>query len=295
MTPAPLYVGCPVWASAAWVGKLFTADAPRRDWLRQYSSAFNTVEGNSTFYALPTAAAVRRWAETARPGFRFVLKFPRVISHEKQLVDAEAETEAFLDVLQVLRAAERLGPTFLQLPPTFGAGQFPVLADYLRDLPRAWPWAVEVRHPDYFDGGPHEQALDQRLQALGIDRVLFDSRPLFAAPPSDAAEEEAQRRKPRPPLRRTVTGRRPLLRLIGRNDVAQVQPWCAEWAAVVAEWLAQGRTPYVFTHTPDDRFAPDLARLFHQELVRRVPDLPPLPAWPAEVAARAPQQRRLFE
>ncbi|MBC7817585.1 MAG: DUF72 domain-containing protein [Planctomycetaceae bacterium] len=290
-----LFLGCPVWACPAWVGPFFTPDAKPRDFLKQYSSVFNTVEGNSTFYALPSRDTVRRWANETAPGFRFSLKFPRMISHDKQLVAAEAETATFLDLLSILNDADRLGPTFLQLGPTFDRRQFESLRRYLEALPRELPFAVEVRHRDYFDNGPIERSLDELLRRLHIDRVLFDSRALFSAPPTTEAEIEAQRRKPRPPLRRTVTGRHPLLRLIGRDNLDLVQPWIDDWAPIVAEWLRVGLSPFVFTHTPNDFFAAEFAQRFHRRLSELVPTLPPLPKMPAELnCQKQPKQRQLF-
>lgn len=290
-----LFLGCPVWACPAWVGPFFTSDAKPRQFLTQYSRVFNTVEGNSTFYALPSVDTVRRWANETAPGFRFSLKFPRTISHDKQLVSAETETATFLELLSILNDAERLGPTFLQLGPTFDRRQFESLARYLEALPHELPFAVEVRHRDYFDNGPIERSLDELLGRLKIDRVLFDSRALFSAPPTTEAEVEAQRRKPRPPLRRTVTGRHPLLRLIGRDNLDLVQPWIDDWAPIVAEWLHAGRSPFVFTHTPNDFFAAEFARRFHSRLSGLVPTLAPLSKPPAESQSqKQPKQRQLF-
>jgi uncharacterized protein YecE (DUF72 family) len=108
------YLGCPVWACERWKGSLFTRQAPREKWLEQYSSVFNAVEGNSTFYGLPSLETVRRWATTAQLGFRFVLKFPRTITHEKRLLNAGKETTEFLRILDVLREEDCLGPAMLQ-------------------------------------------------------------------------------------------------------------------------------------------------------------------------------------
>lgn len=292
----PYYLGCPVWGCPGYVGKVIAQGAKRSEYLHRYSMVFNTVEGNSTFYGLPTLDAVRRWCDEALPGFRFALKFPHAISHERQLVGATADTKAFLSVLEVLYAADHLGPSFLQLSPSFAGPQLPALAAYLRELPEEFPFAVEVRHSDYFDGGRYEHALDELLLRLQIDRALFDSRPLFSAPPEDEHEQQAQARKPQSPLRTTVTGQRPLLRLVGRNSVERSWPWINEWMPIVADWLSRGLTPYVFAHTPDDTFAPDLARAFHLELSKHTADLPPLPPWPGDHAIRsdAMKQRRLF-
>lgn len=256
---------------------------------------FNSVEGNTTFYGMPTLDTVRRWADEAMPGFRFALKFPRVISHERQLVGAESETKMFLSILEILYQADRLGPSFLQLSPSFSGAQFPALAAYLRELPEEFPFAVEVRHADYFDSGRYEQALDELVTRLQVDRALFDSRALHSAPPGDEHETEAQRRKPKSPLRQTVTGQRPMVRFVSRNSLEQSWPWLAEWVPIVADWIGRGLTPYMFVHTPDDLYAPEFARAFHLELMKHVPNLPSLPAWPSDASA-APlmKQRELF-
>jgi uncharacterized protein YecE (DUF72 family) len=289
-----LYLGCPVWACEHWKGTLFTSRAPRSEWLRQYSSVFNTVEGNSTFYALPSLETARRWRDEARPGFRFALKFPRSITHDRRLEKAERETAAFLEIADVLDSQRKLGPTFIQLPPDFSPQSFDVLERYLKSLPTHFPWAVEVRHWDWYDGGPNEWKLDELLRELRMDKVLFDSRPLFSKPPADEIEKISQGRKPRTPHRTTVTSQHPFLRLVGRNHLADVEPWINEWAEEVAGWLRDGRTPYVFTHAPDDTFAPQFARMFLTRLRECLPDLPDLPRWPGDSDRPRFEQRSLF-
>ncbi|MFK7819218.1 MAG: DUF72 domain-containing protein [Planctomycetaceae bacterium] len=274
-----LFIGCPVWACDDWVGSLYPSK-DRSTWLRRYSSVFNTVEGNSVFYGLPSIETARRWGEAVAPGFRFSLKFPRVISHDRRLANAESETERFLEVLQTLDRFDCLGPSFLQLPPNFSGNQFGILETYLRSLPPHFPFALEVRHADYFDGHATESRLDDLLRELNIDRCLFDSRPLFSSQPSDEFETESQRRKPRSPYRTTVTGKHPMLRFVGRNDVTkEVVPWIEEWAPIIAHWLDAGLEPFVFAHSPGDKFAPQFAARLYNEIRRHAADLPPLQQW----------------
>jgi uncharacterized protein YecE (DUF72 family) len=289
----PYFLGCPAWACPEWVGQLFPRGTKRAEFLRHYSLLFNTVEGNTTFYGMPTLDTVRRWADEAMPGFRFALKFPRIISHERQLVGAESETRFFLSVLEILHQADRLGPSFLQLSPSFSGAQLPTLAAYLRELPAEFPYAVEVRHTDYFNDGRCEQSLDELLVRLQVDRALFDTRALFSAPPSNEDEKEAQRQKPNLPLRQTVTGSRPMLRFMGRSDIEQSRPCLIEWVPIVADWIAKGRTPYIFMHAPSDPLTAELARAFHEELATHVTGLPRLPSWPGEMAGSSPSQRQL--
>lgn len=281
MTLARCHLGCPIWSNRDWVGDLYTPNAKSGDFLRQYSAVFDTVEGNNCFYGLPRPGTVARWCAEAAPGFRFCFKFPRLISHERRLRAVEAETVEFLQRLTPLAEAGRLGPSFLQLPPSFRPDDLPVLRAYLAALPSAFQYAVEVRHRAFFAKGEEERQLNRLLLELGLDRVMLDSRALFAAEPVEADTRLAQSRKPRLPVHAISLGPRPFIRYIGHPDPEANRPFLAPWLDKLALWLSEGREPYVFMHTPNNRQAPHLARLFHQLLHARCADVGTLPPWPA--------------
>lgn len=287
-------LGCPVWGCKGWAGKIYPKRCKSNEVLEYYSKTFNTVEGNTTFYHLPTMETTRRWATESAAGFQFAFKFPKTISHDKQLIGVETETQTFLEMLRILAEADRLGPTFLQLSQKFSARQFLSLETYLRSLPREFPFAVEVRHSDWFDEGKWERRLDELLMELEMDRVLFDTRGLFSARPSNATEEEAQGKKPRTPYRTTVTGKRPMLRMVMRDDVEISTPWYEEWGPIVAGWIERGLVPYVFTHSPDDALAPEHARRFHEVLQKSMPSLEDMPPWLGEGTSGGNRQLSLF-
>lgn len=283
------YLGCPVWSTAEWKGTVYAAKAPQKNWLKQYSRTFGTVEGNTTFYAIPALETFHRWSEQVEPGFRFALKLPRVITHDKSLKNAQVETDQFLQGLQILSESGCLGPTFLQFHERFGPSRFQDLEGYLRNLPKEFPFAVEVRDHAWFQE-PFAERLNGLLEELGMDRVIFDSRPLYSAPPTDEIEARAQGRKPRSPVRQHVTGSHPFLRFIGRNQVESVVPWIQQWTPIVATWIEQGKVPFIFMHTPHDKFAPDLAVIFHRQLAQHVSGMSEELAFPN----RARQQLDLF-
>jgi len=289
-----LFLGCPVWACESWKGSLFTAAAPRREWLPQYSSVFRTVEGNSTFYALPPLERFHEWGSSAAKGFRFSLKVSRTITHDRRLRNARSELDRFVGATEILQKYDVLGPSFIQLPPDFSPDESQALLDFLNQLPQHLPWAVEVRHHGWFDLDRQERWLIDLLTERGLDFVLFDSRPLYSAPPEDEVERISQSRKPRTPLRHTVTARHPFLRIVGRNQIQQTLPWLSEWGPIIAGWLQQGLQPFIFTHAPDDRFAPEFATLMHEQIRRHLPALPELPVWPGR---RQPttRQKSLFD
>lgn len=78
------------------------------EYLRFYATRFRTVEVDSTFYGTPKPERVRAWYERTPADFVFAVKVPQVITHEKVLVDCEAEMEEFLQTMSLL--GEKLGP-----------------------------------------------------------------------------------------------------------------------------------------------------------------------------------------
>ena len=268
------HLGCPAWSISEWRGTFLPKSTAQSAFLAEYSKVFNTVEGNSFFYALPKLEVVQRWAQEAAEGFEFCMKVPRDLSHSGRLGANRVIFSQLVERLEVLNCAGRLGPTFLQLHSSFGPSRLDQLEAFIASWPSHLPLAVEVRHEAFFSEGPEEACLNDLLAEHRIDRVIFDSRALFHAPPSDPAEVKSQGRKPRLPVRWMTTGSKPLVRFVGRNDIEQVDPWQDELADVVAKWIHEGRRPYVFMHTPNDTFAPKLCERFHEKLRRRITDLP---------------------
>ncbi len=270
-----LFLGCPMWGLKSWTGPFFPSGTKPRDYLATYSRRLNTVEGNTTFYALPDASLVLRWRDETPPGFRFCLKFPQTISHHRRLIDAGAETGAFIERLALL--SDRCGPSFLQLPPTFGGKQLPVLASYLAALPKTLALAVEPRHADFF--GAAESDFDALLRAHNAARCIFDTTALFDLPAThSAAVAEAQERKPKFAARHGRTGPFAFVRFVGQPDLEANLPWIDAWARRVIDWLRAGDDVYFFFHCPDDTEAPRLARMLHAAVGANV-QLPALPDW----------------
>ena len=288
--PEPAYrLGCPVFGARSWVGPILPAGTPAGEQLAAYARLFSTVEGNGTFYGLPSAETVARWLEQTPPRFRFAFKVPRRISHDLALVGFERELAQLEALFRPL--ADRLGPWMLQLPPTAGRAALPRVERFLDRASDAFRWSVELRHPDWFDGGVHERDLHRALARRGAERVCLDPRALRAGPAEDASTRAARDKKPRVPPRFVGLGPTPVVRLIGRNDPDRCDAVCAEWAPVVARWIEEGRRPFVFCHAPDEHHAPALCRRFHDHLRRHAPRLPPLPEWP--LPPRGPQLRLL--
>ncbi len=265
-----------MWAYRAWIGRYFPTDTATGRELTAYSSWCTAVEGNTTFYGLPAANTVARWASDAPAEFRFMFKLPELITHKQRLRNCGDALAEFLDRLDPL--GERAAPFSIQLPASFGPGDLQTLARFLAVVPVAeHRWAVEVRHPEFCAGADAERRLNDLLADHGAERIIIDTRAVFAGPCETPAEREAFERKPRLTVRPVAIGQYPVVRFIGQTDPEANPHWWAKWVPKVAQWLDEGRSPTVFLHTPDNDVAPELARRFHGEVAALVDDLASLP------------------
>ncbi|MFI0791547.1 DUF72 domain-containing protein [Micromonospora rubida] len=264
-----------MWTHKAWQGRLLAHPLASHERLRHYAGWCDAVEGNTTFYATPTRDTVASWAQQTDPDFRFVLKLPKLITHERRLVDADGALRVFLDAIEPL--GPRAHALWIQLPGSFGPADVAVLASFLRRLPSSHRYAVEVRHPAFFDEPRSAALLEEALAVTGAEWIPFDTTEFFRSPPTSEAEREAWTRKPRVPFRSRALTDRPIVRYLGRDDPARTIEGWQRWIDVAVEWLREGRSPTIFVHTPDNADAPVLARRLHDDVRARVPELEALP------------------
>lgn len=284
------FLGCPMWANRDWLGSLFTKDTSGKPLLMQYSKVFTTVEGNTTFYALPKKSTVMQWNEYTPDNFRFTFKLPKSVTHSGQL-RANAELQRFFDVLEPLQ--EKLAQVWIQLPPHFTLASLPQLESLMASLPANFRYAVEVRHLSFYDQKEGESRWQDWLRQHQVNWVHFDTKALFELRnDADAQLEEsvleAFKVKPAMPERFVATADSPMLRFIAANTVQESEARLQFVVQKVAGWIKEGRQPYVMVHTPDCIQAPQLARRFHELLSERVQIRQMLP-WEGESEAPPPQ------
>ena len=264
-----------MWSLKSWQGRFVVHPLPAAERLRAYAGWCNAVEGNTTFYATPARETVASWAQQTGPDFRFVLKLPKIVTHERRLTDVADPLRIFLDAVEPL--GPRAGALWIQLPGSFTPGDVPVLRRFPRDLPTTHRYAVEVRHRDFFDDPGATATLEEALAPVGAEWVPFDTTVFFGSRPTSDAEREAWTKKPRMPRRSQALTDRPIVRYLGRDSTAETVEGWQPWVDTTAGWLREGRAPTVFLHTPDNADAPALARRFHDEVRALVPGLEPLP------------------
>jgi uncharacterized protein YecE (DUF72 family) len=143
------FIGCSGWSYTAWKGPFYPPNLESSEWLRYYSQKFDYVEIDSSFYKIPNQFMVKNWDRKTPDNFRFAAKFPKIITHDKHLVDVKEEVELFLKVMEPL--GEKTLALLIQLPPSMeiipgleGLRQLVPLLD------SKFRYAVEVRHQSWF-------------------------------------------------------------------------------------------------------------------------------------------------
>jgi uncharacterized protein YecE (DUF72 family) len=213
-----IHVGTSSWSDPGFVEEWYPPGLPPSDRLPYYAERFNAVEVNSTFYAVPAASQVARWAEITPDGFTFDVKLHRLLSrHSAQLdslpkalrehartgprgrveLDERLEEElvgAMLEAVQPLAEAGKLATFLLQLSPAFSphGHRLDELAPLVERL-APHPVAIELRHRSWTRRGRLEPALawceEHGAVWVGVDAPRGEQVTIM--PPVDAVTDPA--------------------------------------------------------------------------------------------------------
>ena len=143
-----LYTGTSGFGYKEWKGSFYPADLHADQMLRYYAERFPAVEINNTFYRMPSESTLRGWQEEVPPGFVFVIKATRQITHIKRLKEVEQPVEHLLSVTSCL--GEARGPLLFQLPPNMKKDT-ERLSTLLGLLPPGVRAAFEFRNDTWYD------------------------------------------------------------------------------------------------------------------------------------------------
>lgn len=148
-----LRVGCQGWRYPDWrrtgplldelAAPFYPQGLPESEELTHYSRCFNLVEVDATFYAIPSAKVVEQWRDATPEDFCFTLKLPRTLTHEARLQRGRQTLSDFCQIAELL--GPKLAAILIQLPPSFGPKERPVLERFLGHLPKTLPFALEFR------------------------------------------------------------------------------------------------------------------------------------------------------
>ncbi len=169
---AHLYAGTSGFAYPAWKPGFYPADVAQARFLEHYAARLNCVEINYTFRRTPRRETLDAWVAGTPPGFVFAVKAHQRITHVARLLDAGEPTAFFLQSLEPLRAAGRLGPVLFQLPPYLRL-DLPRLAAFLELLPPGLRATIEFRHDSWFTDEVYEL-----LRAHGVALCVAETERL---------------------------------------------------------------------------------------------------------------------
>src|SRR5262245_59274802 len=83
------HIGCSGFHYREWKGMFYPEKTPQRLWFEYYSSQFNTLELNVTFYRFPQLSFLQNWYQKSPENFQFTVKVPRLITHYKQFNETQ--------------------------------------------------------------------------------------------------------------------------------------------------------------------------------------------------------------
>jgi uncharacterized protein YecE (DUF72 family) len=244
-----VYVGCAKWNKTDLKGFY-----PKgvKDELTYYSTQFNCIELNATFYRLFPPTTFEKWREVTPDGFKFFPKLEQSISHFRRLKEVEEIVDH--NVTNYSHLQEKLGMPFLQMHNNFG----PKDLDRVEAFANNWkqyklPLAMEFRHTDWYNDADVSKNLYSLLEKNKITNVLVDT----------AGRRDLMHMR--------MTTPTPFIRWVGANVPESDRTRLDEWVDRLAEWKKQGmRKLYFFVHQNAEKESPALAAYFIEKLNKKL-------------------------
>lgn len=237
-----IYVGCAKWGKQ----DLKSFYPPGiKDELGYYSTQFNAVELNATFYRY-NSRQISGWYEKVPEDFRFFPKIHQEISHRKWLSGVQDQTQSFLE--SVSNFMEKRGTIFLQLRDNFAPKYFDRVAQFIERWPQKVPLAIEFRNTDWYNDETFSNKLYQLLEENNVANIITDT---------------AGRRDL---LHMRLTNDEAFIRYVGANhptDYTRLD----DWVPRLKKWVDQGlQNLHFFVHQNDEKESPKLAAHFIDKL-----------------------------
>jgi uncharacterized protein YecE (DUF72 family) len=255
---AQVRIGTSGYSYRHWREVFYPPDISTGEWFEFYARHFRTVELNVTFYRLPAGTVFQGWARRAPPGFRFVLKGSRYITHLKRLKDARPAVETFFERSAPL--ASRLACVLWQLPPRFRADAARLKA-FLADLHAVAP-ARRTRHAfEFRDRSWFTDATFDALREANASLVPTDMPFEVVAPPLRPRRKKGER------VSVPLTADFVYLRRHGpgRTYGSDYPPaMIRSDARAVRAWLAEGKDVFAFYNNDAKGYAVKNARLLEK-------------------------------
>jgi uncharacterized protein YecE (DUF72 family) len=226
-----LHIGTSGWSYQHWKGLFYPENVKEADWLTYYSSHFDSVEINSTFYRLPSEKTAQNWKHSVPKNFTFSVKASQYITHQKKLKDPVQSSRKFFESLKLL--TDNLGPLLFQLPPRWHKN-VERLRNLIQILPVENRYAFEFRDLSWF--------------TEDIIELLTDTDTAFCIYDMEGNET---------PLHTTTDF--VYIRLHGpaaKYQGSYSKELLEKWAERFGEWLEEGKEIYCYFNNDYEAYAP---------------------------------------
>lgn len=249
-----IYVGCAKWNKADL--KNFYPKGTK-DELGYYSTQFNCIELNATFYRMFPATQFEKWREATPDGFKFFPKLGQDISHWGRLKETEELVDRFVGNASHLQ--EKLVMPFLQMHNNFGPKDFDRVQAFVENWKYDVPLAVEFRKTDWYNDPEVSSRLYELLEKNKITNVLVDT----------AGRRDLMHMR--------LTTPTAFVRWVGANHESD-RTRLDEWVEHIAVWKNQGlKELYFFVHQNIEKESPLLSAYFIEKLNKKIGANLPVP------------------
>lgn len=247
-SPFKIFVGC-----AKWNRQDLKNFYPRgtKDELQYYSTQFNSIELNATFYRIFPPEQYQKWNQKTPDGFRFFPKIVQNVSHLRRLNDAAYPVlEKYLNA--TVNFEEKLGTMFLQMHSNFGPKNWDRVVRFIEKWPKEFSLAIEFRHADWLGEPKVANELYHLLKENNIANVLVDT---------------AGRRDM---LHMRLSNNEAFVRYVGANhesDYARLD----DWVERLSTWKEKGlKNVHFFVHQNLELASPLLSAYFIEKVNKKL-------------------------
>jgi uncharacterized protein YecE (DUF72 family) len=245
-----VYFGCTGWGNKDWIGHLYPKGTKAKDFLSNYGKQFRSVELNTTHYRIPTSEMVVRWAETVPDGFNFCPKIYQGISHWDRLKETRDSTVRFCDAISNFEG--KLGPSFLQMHPTFKPDSDDALFAYLERWPSGFPLALELRDPLWYADRENADRLFEHLRAHNCIPIITDT----------AGHRDL--------VHMRLSTKNAMIRFVGNQLHPSDYTRIDQWVDRIGKWSQNGlESCWFFMHQHEELHSPMLIRYMSQQLLEK--------------------------
>lgn len=243
-----IYVGC-----AKWNRQDLKNFYPRgtKDELVYYSSQFNCIELNATFYRIFPSEQYRKWYDKTPTNFKFFPKIVQNVSHLRRLNDeAYPILDEYLNVTSNLK--EKLGTIFLQMHNNFGPKNWDRVVRFVEYWPKEFPLSIEFRHTDWFNNVSVANELYHLLEENNISNTLVDT----------AGRRDIMHMR--------LTNNEAFIRYVGSNHESDYSR-LDDWIEKLVDWKRKGlKNIHFFVHQNMELESPLLSTYFITNLNKKL-------------------------